>query len=267
MSQVLYVDETLRDDILSHAGRHLTPLVLTHRVQGGWHTYKSRFLDCGQLGQRLVVEYPAPTDSQPSLEIVPGERLGLSFRRGHKKCLLAAEVLERCSFQHPDLGWLDALELHWPEVMQELQRRVYQRAAAPPGPPIPVLLWHGGTENRKYLGTGRLESFTGTLQDLSVGGFRVRMTRKSEPHFAEGDTVGCEFQPAPKRRIMLLNATFRHCQDGDDDEFSLGFQIVGLETTPKGCEVLGDLARVVSWYQASHRRRSGSRLPGRDRLR
>ena len=43
MSQVLYINETRRDEIIAEAALKQTPVVITRRSRAGWRTAKARF--------------------------------------------------------------------------------------------------------------------------------------------------------------------------------------------------------------------------------
>ncbi len=89
-------------------------LAVSLAVEGGWVTMRSRFLrlDCEQ--GVLQIAYPLTPERVPMPEIVTGNDLGLSFRRGHKKCIFVSRVLMRCEAKDPDGEATDTLVLKAP---------------------------------------------------------------------------------------------------------------------------------------------------------
>lgn len=235
MTQINYIQETRRDDILSDAVAKKTPVVLTRKGADGWMVTKSCFVDLRPGRSGLVIERPAncgPTD-WPAL--TNGELIGVAFRRGHKKCLFSAVVID----VNPDSD-ATTFAVRWPENLQEMQRRVYQRAVPPPGRSIPV----------------RIESTPvcdGQLEDLSAGGIRIRCA--SNPGLRDGQSVRLALALRPKKPAILFDATFRHCQATADGAWSLGLQFVGLETSRQGQQQLVNLARMVTDFQRAQSRR------------
>lgn len=244
MTQVHYIQETRRDDILADAVSKKTQLNLTRKGGDGWVVAKSRFVGHCSNPAGLLIELPANRDETAWPVLTVGEFIGVAFRRGHKKCLFSAPVIQT---QTPVEGRdkSRAFAVRWPEELQEMQRRVYQRAAPPPGRTIHV----------------RIESepaCTGPLEDISAGGVRMRCSTK--PDLRDGQSVRVAVALRAKKPEMVLDATFRHCQATADGAWSLGFQFVGLETTHQGQQQLVNLARVVTDFQRAHSRRRAAPL-------
>lgn len=165
MSQMLYVNSDRRDQIIAEAAQRQTPLVLTRREDAGWKVTKARFAGCDQPQQRLFIEQPAGDDEPVAAET--GELLGVAFRRGHKKCLFNA-VVATCGETSDDrCGCAAPIVLCWPDGLQELQRRVYQRACPPPGRRIKVGFCRAGRDAHSG------QEHLGVMEDLSAGGTRV----------------------------------------------------------------------------------------------
>lgn len=250
MSQVLYVNDRRRDAIIADAARRRTPVVLTRQEGGGWKTYKARLLGCSEQDRQVYIEQPAGGSGGPGLAPLSGELLGVAFRRGHKKCLFNA-VVRRCPEDQTG-GSLWAFAVEWPEDMQELQRRVYQRACPPPERSIQVRFWVGAP------GSAPERGFVGVMQDLSAGGVRVRCTK--DDGLRVGDNVKITFTLRSCEPEFRLEGVFRHCQSMPDGACSLGFQFLGLETSRDGHETLVRLARTVTDLQRAAVRRCRPRL-------
>jgi hypothetical protein len=253
------MSQTRRDEIIADAARRRTPVVLTrHDDGGGWKTYKSRFLGCSERARHLYIEQPGGWGEGPGPTPERGELLGVAFRRGHKKCLFNAMV-RSCPGDGPGgAPHSQGFAIGWPDELQELQRRVYQRACPPPDRSIKARFWADPPA------TGPERARVGILQDLSAGGMRVRCA--DDAGLEMGDNVKIAFALRSREPRFVLDALYRHCEPNSDGTCSLGFQFLGLETSREGHETLARLARTVTTFQrAAIRRRYGHLRPCRPR--
>ncbi|HEY3244078.1 MAG TPA: PilZ domain-containing protein [Phycisphaerae bacterium] len=244
-----------RDEILLEAAAQLTPVVLTARTAECWQVYKSRLLSA-EPGQRLLVERSDNTPGGPP-EIAPGEELGVTFRRGHRKCMFSARVQPPASVVLGDRRHT-ALVLSWPDWMQEFQRRVYQRVAPPPDQSIEVHVWRGGAEQRPASSAAAGSGVhVGAVCDLSVGG--MAMTLAGVHPLRAGDALGCAFSARPNDEPFVLDATLRHVGRDAEGRSVLGLQFVGLETSGYGREAVTRLAKTVTGFHRLQSRRNEAR--------
>lgn len=244
MSDLLTAEDVRRDQILREAVDNATKVVLTCRGSDGWQTIKTAFA----IGVREDRCLRLTHVEGPPLE--SGQRVGVAFRRGHRKYVFSAAV----EGTDPD----GTLVLRRPAIIQQMQRRVYQRACPPPGRPISVTIWAGHVEDdAEHAPTGS-PLLQGEVEDLSVGGIRVRAS--SCPVLPEGTAVACSLCLTSRGTPALVNALYRH-GERKNECFSIGFQFIGLETRADGTEVLSLLARTVTNFQraAARRRPHGSR--------
>jgi hypothetical protein len=205
---------------------------------------------------RIIVASPAEAGGDSTQTLGAGERIGLSFRRGHKKCMCATTVVGHtlCDTETPGIR-AACLELQWPQTLQELQRRVYYRVT-PPGKPVLIRLWRGGVVARPNAEQQPRGIVTGTMLDLSAGGVRVVSTDVDPEMFTEGESIGCAFTPKARGETFVLDAIFRHFLRDAQGQMSFGLQFVGLEATDRGRKMLSSLARVVTDFQRENARGS-----------
>ncbi len=116
MTQLLDVDHSRRDELLTEAADRQVQAVISHRLDSGWTTYKSRILQADSAGGFLIIEHPQPSLGQVPPELAPGEKIGLTFRRGHKKCLCSVEIERLATFVLPDGQSVAAVQIPWPKV-------------------------------------------------------------------------------------------------------------------------------------------------------
>lgn len=260
MEKLIYVEEARKNEIIAGAMEREAPCVVTRRRVAGWKPFKSRFLYGDAVVGRLLVAPPSNAPGAEPSKLRPGERVGVTFRRGHKKCMFATIVLAQESLELAEGDTAaECVELQWPEALQELQRRVYYRAT-PVGRRVHVRFWPGGVSGRAEAEKTDRGILSGVLQDLSAGGMRILTTDVSADTFAEGDAIGCAFAPRPRADALVLDAIFRHLRPEDEGTCSVGVQFVGLETSERGRNTLADLARLVTDYQRAHARQQRTRL-------
>jgi len=246
MNYVKYICATLRDEILQQMAVKQTPVVLTRQGANGWVVAKSRFAGADVEQGWLSLEAPLAENEADEWAIpLAGELLGVSFRRGHKKYVFNALVCAPEVLQLPDKCRRQMIFVRWPENVQELQRRVYQRACPPPGRKIKVTIQTTEADSRMRT------TISGILEDLSAGGMRVLCEHPVELE----RNVKLSFALRSRGDSFSLDGTFRHCQATDRGDYSVGFQFVGMETSPQGHELLHHIARVVTDFQRAAMRR------------
>lgn len=257
MSQTNQLTTTGRDnEMLREAASRRVPVVLTCRVADGWSALKSRFLGLDRRNDQLVIEYPAGSD-RGTPEIVSGQSIGVSFRRGHKKCVFGTSVVERCSFPPGKSVNRAALKLQWPESVYQLQRRLYHRAPVPEGITILVELWRGDSQHRPARDA---PVHSGTVLDLSVGGISLTLSPEHSLHWDEDDPVTCSLLPGPGEPAITLYARLRYQEKTGNSHVRMGLQFVGLDSWPGTREALQRVIRLATRFQRIQMRRRGRYL-------
>ena len=254
------VAQPIQDAALRWAAEHQAPLVLSVRVDDFWVALKSAFVQFDASGRVIQVLYPQAVD-QPAVEIVPGQQVGVSFRRGHKKCVFSTVVALRRNEPTSGGTALDTLILRCPAQIHELQRRAYQRVTCPAEHFIAARLWEG-------VGAGQPGSWplcSGRVSNISVGGVQVDVRQDHNPRLSIGDRVGVEITVAPGRPPLMLDAQYRHCAISSPGRLGLGFQFLGLEHPQPERATLNELAEFVKELQRTVRRYGGGADESRDR--
>lgn len=246
MSIVFTLDSWNRDRALEEAADERAIVTLTRHDGEAWDTLKARCRYASAAQRYLVLEYPPPSADAPIPPAIrPGENVGVSFRRGHKKCVFMAVVAASGPLRLPDGRRLDGLRLSWPEEIQELQRRVYYRAKVPANREVPVHIWRGG---RQRIGV-EPATCAGRLVDISVGGVRLQVSALWARMLRDGERVGLRFQPDLHGPFLMLDGVCRHAESGPDGSAFVGVQFVGLDIRADEKETLQQLIRVVIQFQ------------------
>jgi hypothetical protein len=242
MDRMRYVEPDRRDEIIADAARRSTPVVVTRRENQNWVSHKSHFRGATEDRSRLLIAAGDEVGLGRGEGLLRGERVGVAFRRGHRKCMFSA-VVEEVS---PAGDWL---ALQWPEQIQELQRRAYYRSAPPRGITLPIRFWAPEPGPRTGITAPPDGAHFGTMIDLSAGGIRISSSEGGDVEI--GQTVLCHFGCKRGAPPMTLEATLRHRIPAERGAEALGFQFIGLETTPAGQKCLVRLAKIVSEFQQS----------------
>ncbi len=240
MSHVNYIEHAVRDEILQQMVTKRAPVVLTRQGPDGWLVVKSRF--CGANAEQgwLAVDPPLAQNGGPEWTTPSAsEYLGISFRRGHKKYVFNAPACAPDELHQAKTPSKPTIFIRWPENVQELQRRVYQRACPPQGRQISVEI------QTAEANSGPNTTITGTMEDLSAGGMRVRCAHPVDLK----NEVKLLFALRSNGDMLSFDGTFRHCQATDQGDYSIGFQYIGMETSQAGQEQLHHIARVVTDFQ------------------
>ncbi|MCP4590999.1 MAG: PilZ domain-containing protein [bacterium] len=243
MERMQYIEPARRDQILIEASEKAVPIVVTTRSGINWTTHKTHLLASADFRQHLLIAAPLTSERGEVTTVTTGEQMGVSFRRGHKKCMFGAVV--ETTQDYPE-----SIVVGWPEQLQELQRRVYHRSTPPRGTTIEVQCWpvDASAQTASSPDPGRVTH--GTLIDVSVGGVRIRP--HSGPAPVIGHTVLCQFAHKRGAPPITVDATVRHCEEDSRGGNAIGMQFVGMEATPSGRKRLVRLAKIVSEYQRSN---------------
>lgn len=251
MSRAGAVATDRHEPILRWAVDRRTAVHLTSLNGEGWSVLKSNFVGFDEEQGLLLIAAPVP-EGMSRAEFRNGDSVGVSFRRGHKKCLFITTLLGRRAGspqEHEGEVWM----MRRPDVIRELQRRAYQRATVPPDRFIGVRLWEGGLVSP---GEPSWPICSGRVADASVGGIQVDVRADQNPRLSIGDVVGVEITPAPNRPPLLVEAQYRHCSISGPGRLALGFQFVGLEHDVAGRSSIEDLADFVRDLQRMGRNAS-----------
>ena len=159
-----------------------------------------------------------------------------------------------------------------PDRIGVVQRRSYFRANVPESLKVSVVIWHRTSRRRAKEATPTY--FEGRLMDISAGGAQLLMPLKGsapgatsgmgESEFRKGQFIGVRLTPVPYETPLMFTAQIRNVlPTASRNDLCLGLQIVGLEASEEGREVLSRLAAVVDRYYQMNQSgaRGASRRP------
>ncbi len=248
MTRSAQLDAETTNAVLNWAAQRRVPLTVSINREGQWSNLRSEFIRYDAKQGALQILYPiAGADSIPP-EITGEDELGLSFRRGHKKCIFVAQVVVRQRIEMEDKSFADALLLKIKGGLRELQRRAYQRVTVPADQFIAVKLWEGGLPDSS---DAAWPLCAGRLSNASVGGILVEINSQQNPRLSVGDAVGVELTPVQGKPPMLFEGQYRHCCLVGKDRLGIGLQFIGLEHEVQGRTSITQLAEFVRNLQRS----------------
>jgi len=277
MNKVMLLRGDEPEKILQTAIDKKVPAIMSYLSKSKWHVAK--VLLTGLVEDRLSVDSAAPQKKQHPLNIQANQPVGISFKYEYGKFVFDTTVLgfESSFSPEADEGWGGTMILSVPDRIEVVQRRSYYRVNVPESLKVKVIMWHrsGRREAKKQIQdtTEDIHNYChGRLVDISAGGAQVvvsysdqagcpesvrdeskcntsRTFCAGELDFKKGQFVGMRFTPMPYETPLVVSAQIRNIlPTADGKSASLGLQIVGLEASPEGHEVLARLIGIVEQY-------------------
>lgn len=232
MSVPYQLNPRRREEYLQEAVERQVPVVLSIKTSVGWANFKSRFLCVDSKTQQLVIEYPHSHEG-PLPEVVSCQNVGVSFRRGHKKCMFSTMVTGRSQYPISGGSPVPAINLVAPSQMFELQRRMFYRTPLQEDQRLTVeLLPLGGDSGEPVV------PLRATLVDLSAGGCSLLMPANEAPDWPVNATIACSIMTEDGHPPIQAPCQFRHREAHDEQNVRLGLQFAGLDATPDGRRAL-----------------------------
>ncbi|MHC4574665.1 MAG: flagellar brake protein [Planctomycetota bacterium] len=256
MSEVAVLHGAESRKVLQTAIAKKVPSIMSYLSKGKWHVAKVQLSDLG--AERLSVQV-LPTKKPHPVNIRADQPVGISIKHGYGKFIFETKVIAL----EPSRDWLSGgtIIVDTPDRIEVIQRRNYFRVDVPNSLKVNVLLWHRRQQNGDFDGNGEVlaaeeESqappgryWQGRLVDISAGGAQVGIDAAANEDFRVGQFVGLRFTPMPYETPLVFNAQIRNTlPTADGGSICLGLQIVGLEASSEGREVLARLCNIVERY-------------------
>jgi hypothetical protein len=218
---------------------------------------------------RLSVEGYHSTGTPHPINIRIDQPVGMNFKHAYGKFVFDTVVVNLEPSSDPAAG--GTIVLAAPDRIGVIQRRSYFRVNVPPSLKVNIVLWHRTGKRAPDEKTHTY--YEGRLMDISAGGAQVivplkRSTETSgapvgEVDFRKGQFMGVRFTPMPYEQPLMFNAQIRNVlPTADHTALCIGLQIVGLEASEEGREVLSRLAGVVDHYHKINQANGVEQSPG-----
>jgi len=242
--------------ILLTAIEKKVPAVMSYLSRGKWYVAKVLLTDLGAC--RVNVRL-SPTKRPHPINIRLDQPVGISLKYGYGKFVFGTKVVGLEPSGDRTSGGTIVLAL--PDRIELVQRRSYFRVEVPKSLKVNTLLWHrrqkeGGAKHNKGHpetdGDGQVPAshyWQGKLVDISAGGAQVAIDATQREEFKIGQFIGLRFTPMPYETPLMFNARIRNIlPTADRKSVCLGVQIVGLEASFEGRQILQRLCNVVERY-------------------
>lgn len=252
MSEIVMLEGHESQSVLQTVAAERAPAIMSYLSKDKWHVAKVTMRELAD--GRLYVEGCHTSGKPHPINIRVDQPVGVNFKHAYGKFVFDTSVIALEPSPDPAAGGTIVLAV--PDRIGVVQRRSYFRVNVPESLKVKVVLWHR-TSQRKSKGSGH-EYFEGRLMDISAGGAQLTLPMKSsetdtsgvsESEFRKGQFIGVRFTPMPYETPLMFSAQIRNVlPTADRTGLCLGLQIVGLEASDEGREVLSRLAAVVDRY-------------------
>ena len=237
----------VQDEVLLWAVEKRVEASVSFSRDAQWITLRTNFLRYDAAQGVLQIEVcRAEADSAASLALPnPGDKIGVSFRRGHKKCLFVSTLMMiQPTGETGDCG--QTLVLRVPKQLRSVQRRAYQRIVVPEGVFIAAKIWEGGVPVRDSMAW---PICSGRLANISMGGALIESRVDQNPRLSSGEIVGIEIMLKPGM-ALVFDGMFRHCVATGNCRIGLGFHFPALEHELPGRSTIDELSSFISRVRA-----------------
>jgi hypothetical protein len=260
-------------EILETAIEEKVPAIMTYLSSGKWHVSKVLLTNLG--ASKLSVEI-WPKEKLHPINIHPNQPVGISIKYGYGKFVFDTKVVDLelsttafsderhppdCESKIGSQKRSGQIVLSVPDRIEIVQRRSYFRVDVPKALKVNVLLWHRGLnripesavwDRDKKRDNSEKETqdyYKAKLMDISAGGAQIVIDASQKPDFRKSQFIGLTFTPRPYERPLILDAQIRNIlPTADGNNICLGLQIVGLEASPEGRQILQRLCDIVEHY-------------------
>jgi hypothetical protein len=262
MNEAVMLRDAEPREILKTVIEEQIPAIMSYLSRNKWYVAKVLLTDLG--ANRLSVEI-WPKEKPHPININANQPVGVSIKYGYGKFVFDTTVVDLELSRGPDQqGQSGTIVLEIPDRIEIVQRRSYFRVDVPGSLKVNVLIWHRGLnrvpnpklcdteykgDNSDEDGDTRRDYYKGKLVDISAGGAQIAVETAQKPDFRKGQFIGLMFTPMPYEKPLILDAQIRNIlPTADDKNICLGIQLVGLEASPEGRQILQRLCNVVEHY-------------------
>lgn len=257
-------------EILQTAVDKKVPAIMSYLSKGKWHVAKVLLTELG--ADRFSIESTHIEKKPHPINVQMDQPVGISFKYEYGKFVFDTTVVDLGpSSDSTRLGRGGTIILAVPDRVEVVQRRSYFRVNVPESLKVNVMLWHRSQTSASSVepkdlperqtptlsGTSHIHKYyQGRLADISAGGAQIIIDAEQtpvspaqEPEFKKGQFVGLRFTPLPYEMPLMFNAQIRNIlPTADNKSIYLGLQIVGLESSREGRQVLSRIVGVVERY-------------------
>jgi len=225
------------------------PVIMTFLKGHEWQSARVLFtyLENGRFDVKIT-----PKRKNSSMMFQLNQTVGMSFRygfgSGYDNFIFDTKIVSLVPASGSNLD--GDLSLVWPQQIEMVQRRNYQRVNVPAGlGKIDVLAWRHifGQDNKQILAR---KDYHFDLIDISASGIQIAISADKKPDFQQGQSIGIKFTALPSSTPIMFRAVVKSILSAADGKnICFGLQTVGLEASPEGRLILQRLCDAVEEYR------------------
>ncbi|MDM8006338.1 MAG: flagellar brake protein [Phycisphaerae bacterium] len=218
MNTMFPMEGTRQASVLADAIDDFRPALATWRQGEGWAAYETRFVSMDYRAGELALQYDPSEQGTP--EILDGQEVCVSFRRGRGRCAFDTVVLGRGRAPIGDAEIVSTIRLEYPEELCDLQRRTHYRQQVPAADPVRVKL---------SIASGNTSTVTdahGSLLDVSPVGMGVGLTEGTTVLVDAGAVADCTLYTQHSSSPIHVRARVCSRTNMSDGRVRLGLQFV-----------------------------------------
>ena len=260
MNGIFMLRKTEVEQILRIAIDERVFAIMSYMSMDKWNVAKVRIADLS--ADRLSIEKFDSRTRPRLIDIKVNQPVGVSFKHTYGKFVFDTTVVAIKPSAGLNCAESGTIVLAAPDRIEVVQRRSYFRVNVPHFLNVAVMLWHLNQKGDPSLIGGRRKDsnavsseqrnyYQGVLIDISAGGAQVMLPQqnRTSKDFRKGQYIGLRFTPMPYEMPLMFNANIRNILPSEDHKsIYLGLQIVGLEASPEGRQVLYRIAEVTRRY-------------------
>ncbi len=219
------------------------PAIMSYLSKGKWHVAKVNVVRLG--ANRLYVEV-APRKKPHPLNVQIEQPVGFSIKFGYGKFIFDSKIVDLEPSLERTSGGVLVIEV--PRTIEMVQRRSFYRVKVPGSMKVNVQVWHRNSATEEVKAPEN-SYWQGRLVDVSAGGAQIALPADKNPDLKKGQFIGVRFTPMPYEKPIMFNAQVRCVLPTvDESMICYGVQIVGLEASKEGREMLDRLCNVIESY-------------------
>ena len=224
-------------EFLTDACQGAVEVVVSYTVGGKWQLAELK-------ADSFTAEGVTLKGKNESLNLKTYQPVGICVQLGFYKYLFESSVQDiQATDSHLEV------RIDYPEKVDRMQRRSFDRQPVPDTLKVKVLFWHRGYMDNTQ--ENPLEQYwQGRLFNLSAGGAQITVDLDQKDNYKVGQLVGVQFTPMSYEKPLLLEAHVRYLMmDPEHGQFRVGVEFLGLEASPEGRQALSRLIEVTNEYE------------------
>ncbi len=260
MNEVFTLQRDWVEEILRTTIEKKVPAIMSYLSNGKGRIAKVLLTNLGV--NSLNVKGTRSKKQPHPISLKVSQTVGISFKHSFGKCVFDTTVVGFEPSSEPTHGGTIILAV--PDWIKAVHRRSKFRVDVPKSFKVNVVLWHrGGRFRKKSVIWAPVREprdyFQGRLVNISADGAQIVVPYYEgviqghfgiqKPVFKKGQFIGLRFTPMPYQTSLMFNARIRKIlQTSDNKSISIDMQIIGLDSTPQGRQVLSRLVETVKQY-------------------